>query len=95
MTTLLLLSVVHSDFKDRRALVAQQRGCTSGGVQLEDAAAAVLVPEQEVFVVAETEGVVQLLTFVHRLVMCERVLLLISPPTANIKVNNTSNLTLG
>lgn len=67
--TLLLLSVVHSDFKDGRSLIAQQSGSASGGVQLVDTATTVLVPEQEVFIVAQTKGVVQFLTFVHRLVM--------------------------
>lgn len=71
LSTLLLLSVVHSDLKDGRSLISQQGGNPSDGVQLVNAATTVLVPEQEVFVVAQTEGVVQLLTFVHRLVMTE------------------------
>lgn len=70
--TLLLLSIIHPDFKDGRALVAQQGDRAGGGVQLVNAAAAVLVPEQEVFIVAQAEGVVQLLIFVHRLVMSEK-----------------------
>jgi len=65
--TLLLLSVVHADFKDGRSLVAQQSGGASGGVQLVNAATTILVPEQEVFIVAQTKGVVQFLTFIHRL----------------------------
>lgn len=68
-STLLLLSVVHADFKNGRPLVAQQSGNAGGGVQLVNAATAILVPEQEVFIVAQTKGVVQFLTFVHRLVM--------------------------
>lgn len=68
-STLLLLSVVHADFKDGRSLVAQQSDCASGGVQLVNAATTILVPEQEVFIVAQTKGVVQFLTFIHCLVM--------------------------
>ena len=70
--TLLLLGVKHADFKDGWPLVSQQSGRASGGVQLENAATSILVPEQEVFIVAKTKGVVQLLTFIHRLVMCEK-----------------------
>lgn len=71
-STLLLLSVIHADFKDWRPLIAQQSGSASGGVQLVNAATTILVPEQEVFIVAQTKGVVQFLTFVHRLVMWEK-----------------------
>lgn len=49
---MLLVSVVHSDLKDRRPLVAKERDCFSDLVELVDAAAAVLVPKQELFVVA-------------------------------------------
>lgn len=68
-STLLLLSVVHADFKDGRPFIAQQSGNTSGGVQLENAATTVFVPEQEVFIVAQTKGVIQFISFIHRLVM--------------------------
>lgn len=68
LLTLLLLSVVHSYFKDGWSLVAQQSGDAGGGVQLVNAATAVLVPEQEVFIMAQAKGVVQFLTLVHRLV---------------------------
>lgn len=67
--TLLLLSVVHPDFKDGRSLVAQQGGGAGAGVQFENAATPVLIPEQEVFIVAQAEGVVQLLTFIYSLVL--------------------------
>lgn len=69
---MLLVSVVHSDLKDGRPLVAKEGDCFSGLVELVDAAAAVLVPEQELFVVAQAEGVVKLLTFVHHLFNQER-----------------------
>lgn len=65
--TLLLLSVIHADFKDGWPLASQQRDGASGGVQLVNAATAILVPEQEVFIMAQTEGVIQLLALVHRL----------------------------
>lgn len=71
-STLLLLSVVHADLKDGWSLVAQQSDSASGGVQLVNAATTVLIPEQEVFIVAQAKGVVQLLTFVHRLVTWEK-----------------------
>ena len=51
-STLLLLSVVHADLKDGWSLVAQQSDSASGGVQLVNAATTVLIPEQEVFIVA-------------------------------------------
>lgn len=66
-STLLLLSIVHPNFKYGRALISKQGGRAGGGVQFVNAAASVFVPEQEVFIVAEAEGVVQLVTFVHRL----------------------------
>lgn len=66
-STLLLLSIVHPDLKDGRALVTKQCGGASGCVQFVNAAASVLVPEQEVAIMAQTEGVVQFLTFIHRL----------------------------
>lgn len=69
--TLLLLGVVHADFEDGRPLVAQQSDSAGGRVQLVNAAAAILIPKQEVFVVAQPEGVVQLLTLVHRLAVRE------------------------
>lgn len=68
-STLLLLRVVHADLKDGRPLVPQQTDRAGGGVQLVNAATPILVPEQKVLVVAQTEGMVQLLAFVHRLVM--------------------------
>lgn len=68
-STLLLLRVVHADFKDGRPLVPQQSDRASGGVQLVNAATPILVPEQKLLIVAQAERMVQLLTFVHRLVM--------------------------
>lgn len=68
-STLLLLSIVHADFKDGWSLVAQQSDDASGGVQLVNAATTILIPEQEVFIVAQSKGMVQLLAFVHCLVM--------------------------
>lgn len=65
--TLLLLSVIHADFKDGWPLASQQRDGASGGVQLVNAATAILVPEQEVFIMAQAEGVIQLLALVHNL----------------------------
>lgn len=65
--TLLLLSVIHADFKDGRPLASQQRDGARGGVQLVNAATAILIPEQEVFIMAEAEGVIQLLALVHSL----------------------------
>lgn len=70
--TLLLLSVVHADLEDGRPLVAQQGGRAGGGVQLVDAAAAVFVPEQEMFVVAQAKRVAQLVALVHGLVREKR-----------------------
>lgn len=64
---MLLLCVVHADLEDGRPLVAQQGDGAAGRVQLVDAAAPVLVPEQEVLVVAQAKGMVELLAFVHRL----------------------------
>lgn len=60
LSTLLLLSVVHPDLEDGRALVAQQADGLGALVQAVDAAAAVLGPEEEAAVVAQPEGVVQL-----------------------------------
>ena len=65
--TLLLLSVVHADFKDGGPLASQQRDGASGGIQLVNAAAAILVPEQEVFIMAQAESMIQLLALVHGL----------------------------
>lgn len=65
---MLLLSVVHADLEDGRPLAAQQSDSAAGCVHLIDAAAPVLVPEQEVLVVAQAKSVVELLAFVHRLV---------------------------
>lgn len=65
---MLLLCVVHADLEDGRPLVAQQGDGSAGGVQLVDAAAPVLIPEQELLVVAQAKGVVELLAFVHSLV---------------------------
>lgn len=65
--TLLLLSIVHADFKDGRPLPSQQRDGASGGVQLVNPATAILIPEQEVFIMAQAEGVIQLLALVHSL----------------------------
>lgn len=65
---MLLLCVVHADLEDGRPLVAQQGDGAAGGVQLVDAAAPVLVPEEEMLIVAKAKGVVELLAFVHSLV---------------------------
>lgn len=69
---MLLLCVVHADLEDGRPLVAQQGDGAAGGVQLVDAAAPVLIPEQEVLVVAQAKGMVELLAFVHSLVGLRR-----------------------
>ena len=64
---MLLVSVVHSDLEDGGPLVAEQGDRLGVLVQLVDAAPAVLVPEQELFVMTESKGVVQLLALVHHL----------------------------
>lgn len=56
--TLLLVSVVHTDLEEGGAFVAEQRDGAGGDIQFEDAAAAVLVPEQVLLVVTQAEGVV-------------------------------------
>lgn len=61
------MGVVHPDLEDGRPLVAEQRDNLGDLVQLVDAAAAVLVPEEELLVVTQAEGVVQLLTLVDHL----------------------------
>lgn len=61
------MGVVHPDFEDGWPLVAEQRDRLGGLVQLVDAAAAVLVPEEELLVVAQAEGVIQLVTLVDNL----------------------------
>lgn len=48
---MLLVCVIHSDLKDGRPLVTQQGDRLSDLVQFIDAAAAVLIPEKELFVV--------------------------------------------
>lgn len=65
--TLLLLGVVGADLVDGRSLAPQQRDLLRRHVQLVNASDAVLIPEQEVLIVAKAEGVVQLLPFIHRL----------------------------
>lgn len=67
LSTLLLLGVVGADLVDGRALAPQQRHLLRRHIQLVNASDAVLVPEQEVLIVAKAKGVVQLLPFVHRL----------------------------
>lgn len=69
LSTLLLLSVIHPDFKDGRSLITQQGGGAGASVQLENASTPVLIPEQEVFIVAQAKSMVQLLTFIHSLVL--------------------------
>lgn len=64
---MLLVGVIHSDLKDGWPLVAEQGDRLGGLVQLVDAPPAVLVPEQEVFVVTQSKGVVQLRALVHHL----------------------------
>lgn len=66
---MLLVGVVHPDLEDGRALVAEQRDRLGDLVQFVDAAAAVLVPEEELLVVTQAEGVVQLVTLVDHLLM--------------------------
>lgn len=66
-STLLLLGVIGSDLVDGRPLTSQQRHLLGRHVQLVNASNAVLIPEQEVLIVAKTKGVVQLLPLIHRL----------------------------
>lgn len=49
---MLLVCIVHSDLKYGRPLIAEQSDCFSDLVQFVDAATAVLVPKQKLFVVA-------------------------------------------
>lgn len=65
--TLLLVSVIHSDLKDRRPLVAKQGDYLGNLVQLVDAATAVLIPEQELFVVTQAKSMVKFLSLIHHL----------------------------
>ena len=65
--TLLLVGIVHSDLEDGGPLIAEQGDHLSGLVQFVDAAAAILVPKEELFVMTQAEGVVQLLPLVHNL----------------------------
>lgn len=67
--TLLLVSVVHPDLEDGRALVAEQRDHLGDLVQFVDAAAPVLIPEEELLVVTQAEGVIQLVTLVDHLLI--------------------------
>lgn len=64
---MLLLGVVGADLVDGRPFTPQQRHLLSRHVQLVNASEAVLIPEQEVLIVAKAEGVVQLLPLIHRL----------------------------
>lgn len=64
---MLLLGIVGADLVDGWPLAPQQRHLLRRHVQLVNASDTVLVPEQEVLIVAKTEGVVQLLPLVHRL----------------------------
>lgn len=66
---MLLVGVIHPDLEDGRALVAEQRDHLGDLVQFVDAAAAVLVPEEELFVVTQAEGVIQLVTLVDHLLI--------------------------
>lgn len=65
--TLLLVSIIHADLKEGWSFITEQRDSAGGGVQFEDAAATVLVPKQEVLVVTQAEGVVQLISLIHHL----------------------------
>lgn len=67
ISTLLLLGIVHADFEDWRTLVAQKRNQFGVLVEFVDAAATILVPEQEVLIMADTEGMTQLLPFIYSL----------------------------
>lgn len=64
---MLLVCIIHPDLKDRWPLVAQQRDRLCGLVQFIDASSTVLIPKEELFVVTDAEGVVQLLALVHHL----------------------------
>lgn len=61
------MGVVHPDLEDGWALVAEQRDRLGDLVQFVDAAAPVLIPKEELLVVAQAEGVVQLVTLVDHL----------------------------
>lgn len=61
------MSIVHSDLKYRRPLVAQQSDCFAFLVQLVDAPAAVLVPKQKLSMMAQAECMVKLLALIDDL----------------------------
>lgn len=65
--TLLLLSIIHANLKERWALKAQQ--CNSLGilVQTKDATTSVLCPEEEMVIVAQPKGMTQLASIINHL----------------------------
>lgn len=65
--TLLLLSIIHADLKDWRALIAQECNGLSGLVQTIDAATSILCPEEEVTIVAQPKSMIQLTTIIDNL----------------------------
>lgn len=52
------MCIIHPDLKDGGPLVAEQGDRFGDLVQFVDAAAAVLVPEEELFVMTQAEGMI-------------------------------------
>lgn len=61
------MSVIHPNLKDGWPLIPQLRDCLGDLVQFVDATSAILIPKEELFIVTQTKGVIQLLTLVHHL----------------------------
>lgn len=64
---MLLVGVIHPDLEDGRALIPKQRDRLGDLVQFVDAATTVLIPEEELLVVTQAKGVIQLVTLIDHL----------------------------
>lgn len=64
---MLLVGVIHPDLEDGRALIPKQCDRLGDLVQLVDAATTVLIPEEELLVVTQAKGVIQLVTLIDHL----------------------------
>lgn len=56
--TLLLLCIVGANLVDWWSFIAEQRGLFGDLVQLVDSSTAVLIPEQEVLIMAQAKGMI-------------------------------------
>lgn len=65
--TLLTLSIVDAQAKQRRPLAPQQSDITGGQVQLENRGIHVLRPKDEITIMRDPERMVQLFSIVHHL----------------------------